>query len=96
MALTKDEVLKVAKLARLKFETEEITKLQSDLNEILTYVDMLNELDTANVDPLISVCEDVNNLRDDKVRDSLSTNLAILNAPEEIDGAIVVPKVVGQ
>lgn len=95
MALTKEEVLNVAKLARLKFSAEEIEKFQIELNDILGYIDMLNEVDTAETKPLVQVNEAVNNLRDDEVRKSLSTEKALSNAPDSGDGAIIVPKVVG-
>lgn len=95
MALTKEEVLKVAKLARLEFNNDEIEKYQTELNEILNYIDMLNELDTENIKPLSQVNNDTNNLREDEVKPSLSVKEALKNAPEKIDGTVVVPKVVG-
>lgn len=95
MALTKEEVLNVAKLARLKFSAEEIEKFQVELNDILGYIDMLNEVDTAETKALVQVNDAVNNLRDDEVRESLSTEKALSNAPYSGDGAIIVPKVVG-
>ncbi|MCI6153260.1 Asp-tRNA(Asn)/Glu-tRNA(Gln) amidotransferase subunit GatC [Fusobacterium perfoetens] len=95
MALTREEVLKVAKLARLEFNNDEIEKYQTELNEILNYIDMLNELDTENTKPLSQVNNDTNNLREDEVKPSLSVKEALKNAPEEIDGTVVVPKVVG-
>lgn len=95
MALTREEVLKVAKLARLEFNNDEIEKYQTELNEILNYIDMLNELDTENTKPLSQVNNDTNNLRKDEVKPSLSVKEALKNAPEEIDGTVVVPKVVG-
>ena len=94
MALTKEEVLKVAKLARLEFESEEIEKYQYELNEILNYIDMLDEIKTDTIEPLTQVNDDRNNLREDKIRPSLSVNEALKNAPESIDGTLVVPKVV--
>ncbi|NME35894.1 MULTISPECIES: Asp-tRNA(Asn)/Glu-tRNA(Gln) amidotransferase subunit GatC [Fusobacterium] len=95
MALTREEVLKVAKLAKLEFNNDEIEKYQTELNEILNYIDMLNELDTENIKPLSQVNNDTNNLREDEVKPSLSVKDALKNAPEEIDGTVVVPKVVG-
>lgn len=95
MALTREEVLKVAKLAKLEFTNEEIEKYQQELNEILNYIDMLNELDTDEIKPLSQINDDVNNLREDEVKPSLSVSEALKNAPETVDGTIVVPKVVG-
>lgn len=96
MALTKEEVLNVAKLARLKFSAEEIEKFQVELNDILGYIDMLNEVDTEEVVALTQVNSHVNNLREDEVRESLSVEKALSNAPDGEDGAIIVPKVVGE
>ena len=96
MALTREEVLKIAKLARLKFQPEEIEKFQVELNDILGYIDMLNEVDTEEVVALIQVNSHVNNLREDEVRESLSVEKALSNAPDGEDGAIIVPKVVGE
>lgn len=95
MALTKEEVLKVAKLARLEFTNEEIEKYQQELNEILNYMSMLDELDTNDIKPLSQVNNDTNNLREDVVKPSLSVEEALKNAPEAVDGTVVVPKVVG-
>lgn len=95
MALTREEVLNVAKLARLKFQPEEIEKFQVELNDILGYIDMLNEVDTEEVSAMTQVNSHVNNLRDDKVKESLTVEKAVSNAPDSGDGAIIVPKVVG-
>ena len=95
MALSKEEVLHVAKLARLEFSPEEIEKYQQELNDILNYIDMLNEVDAAEIKPLAQVNDDTNNLREDEVRKSLTVEEALLNAPEDEDGAVIVPKVVG-
>ena len=96
MALTKEEVLNVAKLARLKFKQEEIEKFQLELNDILGYIEMLNEVDTDKKDALVQVNGGVNNLREDNVKASLTVEKALLNAPESGDGAFIVPKVVGE
>lgn len=95
MSLSKEEVLHVAKLARLEFSPEEIEKYQQELNDILNYIDMLGEVDTEEVSPLSQVNNDVNNLREDSVRKSLTVEEALKNAPMAEDGAVIVPKVVG-
>lgn len=96
MALTKEEVLNVAKLARLKFKPEEIEKFQLELNDILGYIDMLGEVDIEDQQPLVQVNGGVNNLREDEIKESLSVEKALLNAPDSEDGAVIVPKVVGE
>lgn len=96
MALTREEVLNVAKLARLEFKEEEIMKFQEDLNSILDYINMLSEVDTENVEPLVHITEEEIKFRDDEVRASLSVKEALKNAPAHEDGAIIVTKVVGE
>lgn len=96
MALTREEVLNVAKLARLKFEENEIEKFQVELNDILGYIEMLNELDTDGIEPLTQVNHSFNNLREDEVRKSLTLEKALKNVKDSEDGAVIVPKVVGE
>ena len=93
MALTKEEVLKIAKLSKLSFKEEEIEKFQIELNDILGYVDMLNEVDTSQV---IYINDVVNNFRQIEEKESLPLEKVLANAPESAENAIVVPKVVGE
>ncbi|MBP6063591.1 MAG: Asp-tRNA(Asn)/Glu-tRNA(Gln) amidotransferase subunit GatC [Fusobacteriaceae bacterium] len=95
MALTKEEVLKIAKLSRLEFMDEEIVKFQEDLNNIFNYIDELNEVDTQSVEPLVQVNHMMNNFREDLVKPSLTQEEAMLNSPSKVDGMLIVPKVVG-
>ena len=96
MALTKEEVLKIAKLSKLSFEEKEIEKFQIELNDILKYIDMLNEVDTSKVEPLVYINEAVNNFREKEEKPSLKIEKVLLNAPESVEKAIVVPKVIGE
>ena len=96
MALTREEVLKIAKLSKLSFEEKEIEKFQIELNDILGYIDMLNEVDTSKVEPLVYINESVNNFREKEEKPSLEIKKVLLNAPENAENAIVVPKVVGE
>ena len=96
MALTKEEVLKIAKLSKLSFEEKEIEKFQIELNDILKYIDMLNEVDTSKVEPLVYINEAVNNFREKEKKLSLEIEKVLLNAPESAENAIVVPKVIGE
>ncbi len=66
-ALTRDQVLHIAKLARLTLKPEEIDKMTSELTSILTYIEVLNEVDTASVEPTAQVTGLTNALRDDVV-----------------------------
>ena len=96
MALTKEEVLKIAKLSKLSFEEKEIEKFQIELNDILKYIDMLNEVDTSEVKPLVYINEAVNNFREKEEKPSLEIKKVLLNAPENAENAIIVQKVIGE
>ena len=96
MALTREEVLKIAKLSKLSFEEKEIEKFQIELNDILGYIDMLNEVDTSKVEPLVYINQAVNNFREKEEKSSLEIEKVLLNAPESAENAIVVPKVIGE
>ncbi len=95
MAVTKKDVKYIAELARLKFNEEEIESFTKDLNEILTYMEKLNELDTENVEPLSHPVEGYNAFREDAVKPSVSTEEALKNAPAKDESFFKVPKVIG-
>ena len=96
MSLTKEEVLKIAKLSKLSFEEAEIEKFQLELNDILKYIDMLNEVDTSKIQPLVHINDVVNNFREREEKASIDIEKVLLNTPESAENAIVVPKVVGE
>ncbi|OKP96597.1 Asp-tRNA(Asn)/Glu-tRNA(Gln) amidotransferase subunit GatC [Paenibacillus sp. P46E] len=93
MSITVNDVQHVAKLARLHLSPEEEAKLTEQMNAILQYAEKLNELDTENVKPTTHVLQVSNVMRDDVVKESLSQEEALLNAPEEEDGHFKVPAV---
>ncbi len=94
MKITKEEVVYVAHLARLEFSDEETDTFTSQLNSILLSMEKLNEVDTGDVMPLSHAISIVNAFRDDVVKDSLSNELSLANAPEAKGSCFVVPKVV--
>jgi aspartyl-tRNA(Asn)/glutamyl-tRNA(Gln) amidotransferase subunit C len=94
MALTRDDVLHVAELARLSLRPEEIALLTRQLNDILAYVEQLQQLDTQGVSPLAHVVSIANAFREDEVRDGLSRDLALENAPAREEGNFLVPRVI--
>ncbi len=95
MSVTKKDIEKIAELAKLKFKDEESDSFVPQMNEILFYMDKLNELDTENVEPLSHHVEQVNIFRDDKLKPSISTEEALKNAPDKTDSHFKVPKVIG-
>jgi aspartyl-tRNA(Asn)/glutamyl-tRNA(Gln) amidotransferase subunit C len=93
MSITVKDVQHVAKLARLQLSPEEEATFTEQMNAILQYAEKLNELDTENVKPTTHVLQVSNVMRDDVVKDSLSQEEALLNAPDEEDGQFKVPAV---
>ncbi|MEO8231982.1 MAG: Asp-tRNA(Asn)/Glu-tRNA(Gln) amidotransferase subunit GatC, partial [Ignavibacteriota bacterium] len=83
MAVTKKDVEKIAELAYLKFSEEELESFTPQMNEILNYMEKLNELDTENVEPLSHPVEQTNVFRDDELKSSITTEEALKNAPEK-------------
>ncbi|TDT69109.1 aspartyl/glutamyl-tRNA(Asn/Gln) amidotransferase subunit C [Hypnocyclicus thermotrophus] len=96
MALSKEEVLKIAKLSMLEFEEKDIERFQHDLNDILKFVEKLSEVNTEGVEPLAQINDIYNVFRDDKIVKSISNEKALENAPESLEGSFVVPKIVGE
>jgi aspartyl-tRNA(Asn)/glutamyl-tRNA(Gln) amidotransferase subunit C len=94
MALTRDEVLHVADLARLSLAPAEIELFTRQLNDILAYVEKLQELDTAGVEPLAHVIPVFNVFREDAVSLGLDRDTALDNAPAREEGAFVVPRII--
>lgn len=96
MAITKEDVEKVAKLAKLKFTEEEKEKFTQQLAQIVSYVEKLKELDTEGVEPTSHVLDIKNVFREDKVKESLSQEEALANAPSKKNSYFSVPKVIEQ
>ena len=96
MAVTKKEVEKIAELARLKFTEEELENFTPQMNEILSYMDKLNELDTENLKPLSHPVEQTNVFREDELKPSIPTEDTLKNAPSKNEHHFKVPKVIGE
>ncbi len=95
MAVTIKDVEHIAKLAKLEFSEAEKAKFTEQFNEILTFMEKLNELDTSKVEPLSHVIELQNVFREDDVKPSISTEDALINAPAKTEKFFKVPKVIG-
>lgn len=94
MSVTIPEVEKIAQLAKLKFSEEEKIKLQKDMNQVLGYIEQLNELDLMDVEPLENINETENVMREDEVKPWLTTEEALKNAPAKTQKFFKVPKVI--
>lgn len=94
MKLSTSDVEYVAKLARLEVTDQEKEKFTAQLNDILLYIDKLNELDTTGVAPMSHAIAVTNAFREDKVAESLGTEKALANAPDARGEFFRVPKVI--
>lgn len=94
MSVTIDQVRYIASLARLRFTEEEEKRLADEMNEILGYVEKLNELDTTGVPPMSHVIDLKNVVREDVVETRISRDEALKNAPDADSAYIRAPKVI--
>jgi len=94
MSVDRDTVAKIAKLARIRIEAEQMEPLAAELSNILGWIEQLNELDTEGVAPMTSVVEVEAPLRKDEVTDGACRGDVLANAPEAAEGFFLVPKVV--
>ena len=85
---------KLAHLARLKFNEAEKEEIKNDLQRMIAFVEKLNELDLENVEPLLHMSGEINVLRDDEIRGSITRKEALSNAPVHDDQFFKVPKVI--
>jgi len=93
MKISRDEVLKIARLARLSLDDGEVESLTRELDEILEYVDRLQKLDTKDVPPTAHVMEYPTPLRKDEPWPSLGVEAALANAPKAAKDAFIVPRI---
>lgn len=94
MKITKDEVNYIAHLARLDFTESEGEKIASQLNDILMYIEKLNEVNTNGIEPLSHCVILDNTFREDIVRESLQPSQSLSNAPETRGNFFRVPKII--
>lgn len=94
MKIDNEIVDKIAHLARLEFENEAKVQIIKDMNNMLALVGKLDELDTSNVEPLIYMSDEVNVLREDEVKQEITQNEALKNAPAHDSDYFKVPKVI--
>jgi aspartyl-tRNA(Asn)/glutamyl-tRNA(Gln) amidotransferase subunit C len=91
MAITRDEVLHVARLARLELTDDEIDRFTDQLSAILEAVAKVSELDLSDIEPTAHPLDLVNVWAEDEPRPSLSVDEALVNAPDRHGGFFKVP-----
>ena len=94
MKITREEVRRVALLARLQFSPEEEALLTGQLDAILEYMEKLNRLDTEKVEPLAHAVDIVNAFRDDRVTHEPQPENLLANAPAKENSFFKVPKII--
>lgn len=94
MKIDREALHKIAHLARLEVKPEEEEALLASMENVLTWMEQLNELDTSGVEPLTHITEEINNWRDDVATNGLSREEGLRNAPSHDDTYFKVPKVI--
>jgi aspartyl-tRNA(Asn)/glutamyl-tRNA(Gln) amidotransferase subunit C len=93
VAFSRAEVEKIALLSRLQLSNEEIDLMTVQLRDVLGYMDLLGEVDTTDVEPMVHAQEMANVFRDDIARPSLDRDQALANAPHRDEECYLVPAV---
>ena len=95
MKIDSKTVDKLAELAKLEFDDKSKEEIVKDLNRVVSFIEKLNELDTTSVEPLIYLTESTANVtRKDEVKQEISQQEALKNAPKRDSDYIKVPKVI--
>ena len=94
MSLDREEVLKIAHLARLEVADDELARYIAELGNILSLVDRMDQADTTSVEPMAHPLDSVQRLRTDEVTETNQRELFQSGAPAVRDGLYVVPKVI--
>lgn len=96
MKITDETVEHIANLARLEFAGDEKIKIKEDLENIITFMEKLQEVDTDNVTPLVFMTNEKNRLRDDVAEVTVSHDEALKNAPKKDSDYFRIPKVLSK
>jgi aspartyl-tRNA(Asn)/glutamyl-tRNA(Gln) amidotransferase subunit C len=83
MEITNEIIDKLAKLAKLQFKDEQRDGIREDLTKIIAFVDKIDELDTEGVEPLVHMSREINVLREDEVKETITQAQALKNAPSK-------------
>jgi len=94
MNIDKETVEKVAHLARLELAEDEKETMIADMNKILGFMDKLNEIDTSGIEPLVYMTNEINTVREDVIKQEVTHEEALLNAPKHDKDFFLVAKVI--
>ncbi len=93
MKIDRDLLDKIAHLSRLEFDEKDAANVMKEMNDIVAWVEQLNDVNTDGVEPLTTMSHEINALREDEVKPHLDHNKALLNAPKKDADYFRVPKV---
>lgn len=96
MQVNEELVDRIATLAKLEFDAGRKQEIIKDLNQVIAFVEKLNELDTTGVEPLVYMTDEVNVLRPDVAKQTITHEEALKNAPDKDSDFFRVPKVIGK
>ena len=94
MQVEKEEILHIAKLACLNIKDEEIEEYRKNLQDILNWVNIVNRVDTSNINETIGSTNNVNIFREDEIKEFEDKELLLQNAPEKQNNMFNIPKVI--
>jgi aspartyl-tRNA(Asn)/glutamyl-tRNA(Gln) amidotransferase subunit C len=94
MKIDRDQLDKIAHLARLEFDEKDAEKMMQDMTAIVDWVEKLNEVETDGIEPLTTMSYEVNSLREDAALPHLDHDRALRNAPKKDADYFRVPKVI--
>jgi len=88
-----DLIVKLSKLAKLKFDEKSAEKMKAELSKIIEFVNAISKIDTQNIEPLIYMSEETNTLRADKIENEISQKDALKNAPQKDSDYFKLPTI---
>lgn len=94
MIITTEDFNNMSEMVKLRFIKEDETKLIKDLNQLVKFIEIMNEMDTDKEEPLAYIHSQKNNFREDVVADIEAIKGLHANAPEDINGYYVVPRII--
>lgn len=94
MKIDRATLEKIAHLARLELDEKEVPKLLEDMSRMISFVEKLKEVDTTGVEPLTTMSHEISAVREDKIKNQLSTDDVLKNAPDQEGSYFRVPKVI--
>lgn len=94
MLVNKEEIMHVAKLARLKIKEDEINEYAKNLQDILNFAQIINKVNTDNVEESIGTVNNFNVFRKDEIKEFGDRDILLENAPEQEEGMFRIPRVI--